>query len=88
MDARTIRQAIVDGLEAGGVGRINEKRIRDAFLAADVDLTLAELDMDSLARMELCIANELSTGISLVPEELGRHRTLGELAREIEGRCR
>lgn len=88
MDARTIRQAIVDGLEAGGVGLIGEKRTRDAFLAGGADLTQAELGMDSLARMELCIAIELSTGISLVPEELGRYRTLGELAREIEGRCR
>lgn len=87
-DAQSIRQAVVDGLEAGGVGRISEKRARDGFLSGAIDLTLAELEMDSLAKMELCIAIELCTGVSLAPEELDRYASLGELVRDVGERSR
>jgi hypothetical protein len=88
MDARVIRDAVVEGLEAGGVGPIHRVAIRGPFLAGDLDLTLAELEMDSLAKMELCIAIEVGTGVSLAPEELDRYGTLGALVAEVEGRLR
>ena len=88
MDARVIRQAIVDGLEAGGVGQIHRAATRDPFLAGASDLTLDELEMDSLARMELCIAIEVATGVSLAPEELDRYATLVALAEDVSKRCR
>lgn len=88
MDGRAIRQSMVDGLDAGGVAKLGDRRLRAAFLAGECDVTLAELDMDSLARMELCIAIELGTGVSLAPEELDAYATLGALARDVEARCR
>lgn len=88
LTARAIRAVLVEGLEAGGVGQVNRVGIRDRFLAGELDLKLAELDMDSLAKMELCIAIEVSTGVSLAPEELDRHDSLGALVAEIERRHR
>jgi acyl carrier protein len=88
MDARTIRQAMVDGLEAGAVHKIAVTRTRNAFLAGELDLRFADLGMDSLARMELCIAIEIGTGVSLAPEELDRYESLVALAEDIARRCR
>lgn len=88
MDARTIRQAMVDGLEAGAVVRITYRDTRSSFLAGAIDIALAELEMDSLARMELCIAIELGTGVSLAPEELDRYPTLEALVRDVLERAR
>jgi acyl carrier protein len=88
VQGRTIRQAIVDGLEAGGVGEIRRSGAREPFLAGESDVTLEELEMDSLARMELCIAIELATGVSLAPEELDRYATLVALAEDVAKRCR
>ncbi len=88
MDARSIRQAMVDGLEAGAVTRISRRDTRSSFLAGEIDIPLAELEMDSLARMELCIAIELGTGVSLAPEELDRYPTLEALVRDVQERAR
>lgn len=79
-----IRQVLVDALEIGSVALIYDPTVRAPFLAGDGDVTLDRLDMDSLARMELCIAVEVETGVSLTPEDLDAHATLGDLARHIE----
>jgi len=86
VEARAIRSALVDGLEAGGVWQVNQVDIRERFLAGVIDLTLAELELDSLAKMELCIAIEVATGVSLAPEELERYASLAALAAEVERR--
>ena len=86
--ARAIRAVLVAGLEAGGIWQVNRVDIRDRFLAGELDLKFPELDMDSLAKMELCIAIEVGTGVSLAPEELDRHDSLGALVAEIERRHR
>jgi hypothetical protein len=36
--------------------------------------------------MELCIAVEIGTGVSMAPEELGRYASLGELAAAVRER--
>ncbi|MEO8487548.1 MAG: acyl carrier protein [Betaproteobacteria bacterium] len=59
---------------------------RGAFIAGTVDSALAALEMDSLAKMELCIAIEVGSGVSLAPEELERFGSLGDLAAEIARR--
>jgi acyl carrier protein len=83
VDVRRIREAVVDGLEAGGVGRAGDGRFRAPFVDGALDATLAELELDSLARMEVCIAIEVATGLSLAPEELQRYRTLRELVDDV-----
>ena len=88
MDVRTIRAAILDGLEAGAVWQASRAAFRDAFVAGELPVPLAELEMDSLARMELCIAIEVGTGVSLAPEELDRYETLAAIVDDVAGRAR
>jgi hypothetical protein len=83
MDERAIRVILADGLEAGAVGALRESGPLAKFLAGEIDFDLAALGMDSLARMELCIAIEVGTGQSLAPEELVQFKTLGDLVRAI-----
>ena len=88
MDARTIREALIEGLEAGAVSKASQVRFRGPFLDGTLDATFAELELDSLARMELCIAIEVALGVSLAPEELERYPTLAALVTSIEERLR
>lgn len=83
MDEPKIRAILADGLEQGAVSAIHHARTRAAWLAGTEDLPFANLDMDSLARMELCIAIEVGTGIALTPFDLDRYPSIGELAREL-----
>lgn len=83
MDEPAIRAILADGLEQGAVSAIHDARTRAAWLAGTEDLAFASLEMDSLARMELCIAIEVGLGIALAPADLDRHRSIGELAREL-----
>ena len=87
MDARTIRTAILDGLAAGAVWQAKRAAFRDAFLAGEAAVPMAELEMDSLATMELCIAIEVGTGVSFAPEELERYASLGALADDVARRA-
>ena len=86
MNERDIRRILADGLEAGAEHRVNDVRIRESFLAGTRDLSFAELEMDSLAKMELCIAIEVGTGVSLAPEELGRFAAIGEIVTMLRKR--
>ena len=86
MDARAIRQVLIDGLEAGGVIEARSIRFREPFLDGSIDATFEELALDSLARMEVCIAIEVALGISLAPEELQRYTSLGDLANDLRER--
>lgn len=86
MEKSAIRLVILDGLEAGAVGVAKREPFRSRFLAGETAAPIAELEMDSLARMELCIAIEISTGVSLAPEELERYATLGALVDDLAGR--
>ncbi len=86
MNEREIRLILADGLEAGAVHQVSNVSIREAFLAGTRDLTFAELEMDSLAKMELCIAIEVGTGVSLAPEELGRFAAIGEIVAMLRER--
>jgi acyl carrier protein len=88
VDARTVRQALIEGLEAGGVSEASQIRFRAPFLDGTLDATFEELALDSLARMELCIAIEVALGVSLAPEELQRYRSLDALADDLIARLR
>ncbi|BBK39919.1 hypothetical protein STAQ_49970 [Allostella sp. ATCC 35155] len=83
MEIERVRQILVDALEIGSVAAIYEPAIRGPFLSGEDDLSFDRLDMDSLARMELCIAIEVETGVSLTPDDLDSFRSLGALARRV-----
>jgi len=63
------RQAIFEALKAASPHEFTDD-LRRAFLSDGLNLNLADLEMDSLARMEFCIAIELSTDITILPSQL------------------
>lgn len=74
-----IRTMLVEALEYASVYSMRHLNLTEGFLAGTKDVSFEELDMDSLAIMELCIAIELNAGISLVPEELESIGSLDKL---------
>lgn len=58
---------------ANVIGLSSEQK--HAFEKGTADIELEHLDMDSLAAMELCIAIEANTGISVTPDQLRSART-------------
>ena len=83
MDARTIRVAVVRGLKMGAVERMFSQEARDAIVEGRSNPTFAELGLDSLARMELCIAIELDTGVSIAPDSLDLYATVDDLVADL-----
>ena len=59
--------------------------LRTAFEAGTADIELDQLDMDSLATMELCIAIEANSGISITPDQLKATATGNALVRFMQG---
>jgi acyl carrier protein len=83
MESRLLREHLFEALETAGVSdRLGEAR-RSAFVEDAVSLKLSELDMDSLARMEFCIAIELSLGVTLLPAQLEELDTTDAIERFI-----
>lgn len=73
-----IRHVITDALGYASVPMFSGSAREQDFLSGMVDVQFADLDMDSLAVMELCIAIEASLGVSVLPEQL---RDIGSLER-------
>lgn len=81
-----LRMAVVRGLRMGAVERVFSQEARDAILEGRSNPTLAELGLDSLARMELCIAIEVDTGVSIAPDTLDHYATIDDLVADLARR--
>jgi acyl carrier protein len=82
-----IRTMIAEALDYASVFVFQDKGLGPKFIAGEADATLAELEMDSLATMELCIAIEANAGVSVLPAELEKIGTLGDLVKVIGERA-
>ncbi|MGH8713826.1 MAG: phosphopantetheine-binding protein [Casimicrobiaceae bacterium] len=82
MDIASIRMAVFEALTIASPGTFNDE-MRRSFLTGDADIALADLEMDSMAAMEFCIALELSIGISLLPSQLAELATTATVERRI-----
>lgn len=78
-----LRQFLLSALRDANVFGLDDPSIDRSFISAESDIAFGDLDMDSLARMEFCIALETGTGISITPEELQKFRSLGELLERL-----
>ena len=87
MNEDDVRRILVEALDAANVTSMRHRGLEAPFAAGETDVPLAALGIDSLAAMELCIAIEVHTGVTLVPEELARIATLRDLARTIQARA-
>jgi hypothetical protein len=80
-----IKRHVVAALEGASAAAGRNPRIAD-YVAGRIDVAMHELELDSLAGMEFCIAIELSTGVSIVPHELQELGTLTRVADSIRAR--
>jgi acyl carrier protein len=79
MTDHEIRNIIAQELEYACLTVMRDKKLTPIFLEGRHDISLGELEMDSLAEMELCIAIEINTGVSIVPNDLQSIGTLNRL---------
>jgi acyl carrier protein len=84
MTEQQIRALVVEALEYSNVLALRDKNLAGDFLAGTGEVPVEALDMDSLAEMEVCIAIEVSTGVSILPERLRKIGTLGRLVAQIQ----
>lgn len=83
MSEGEIREMLVEALQSASVFGLRDNGWTEEFLAGTRDVALDDLEMDSLGAMELCIAVEVNTGVSIVPDDLTGLGTLGGLVRAI-----
>ena len=83
MNESDVREIIADALEDASVTLFHDKGLRRSFLGGHQDVALAELDIDSLGVVELCIFIEEKTGVSITPSDVKAMSSLGELLSEI-----
>ena len=86
MDDQEIRLAIVSGLAQSRAILFRDAEITDQFLAAEADMRIEDMQMDSLSIMELCISIEVDTGASILPEEMVQIESLEQLVGAIKGK--
>lgn len=83
MTDQDIRQIIADALDYAAVFRFRRGGGDQGFMAGDSDITFEELELDSLSAMELCIAIELETGVSILPGDLPAIGSLAALVKSV-----
>ena len=83
-----LRQFLLSALRDANVFGLDDESINRSFISAESDIAFENLDMDSLARMEFCIALEAETGISITPQELQKFRSLGKLIERLKKKAR
>lgn len=72
-----LRAELAQMLRESGVFGLHDQGLEEDFVAGLTNPLLADLGIDSLAEMELCIAIEEEFNVSIVPAELGGLKTLG-----------
>lgn len=77
------RNLVVSALTSANVPGFSGSPEEAAFLAGDQNTRIMDLQMDSLAAMEFCIALELDAGLSVSPDELRLFGTLEKLVNVI-----
>ena len=74
-----IRKIVVEALTYANAVGIEDHPDREAFLTGQIDISLSDLEIDSLAAMEFCIYLELNCGIEITPDELEDIKSMNEL---------
>jgi acyl carrier protein len=78
-----VRNVISAALQYASVPDFAGSARQARFLAGD-DVRFDELEIDSLAAMELCIAIELELGVSITPADLPEIGSLVALVRRVQ----
>ncbi len=83
MTEHEIRTIIAETLEYANVIISCDNDLILMFLNERNDIPFDQLDMDSLAMMELCIAIETNIGVSIVPDDLQKIGSLNQLVKAV-----
>lgn len=87
MNKNAIRELLVPILQDAGIFYLRDTVAESDFVAGVWDIELTELEIDSLSAMELCIGLEVEWGLTVLPEDLNRLNTLGQLVDRVEKYC-
>lgn len=87
MNKMAIRKLLIPVLQDAGIFYLRDNIVENDFAAGVWDIHLTELDMDSLSTMELCIGLEVEWGLTVLPEDLSKVGTLGQLADIVVEHC-
>lgn len=77
------RKAVIQALDPGTRERLDTELIA-AFERGDTDIRLRDINMDSLARMELLIALEVHHDLIITPQEFNERGSLGKIAARLQ----
>ena len=77
-----VRSLLSDALEYASVPGFAGGDTQRAFLSGQ-DVRFSELDLDSLAAMELCIAIETNLDVTILPNDLPEMGSLNALVRRV-----
>ena len=78
-----IRRVVVQALRYAAVPDFEGSKKEADFLATGSDIQMSELQVDSLASMELCIAIETDFGVTILPQQLAEISSLNGLVEAI-----
>jgi acyl carrier protein len=67
-------------------GALNQEHIAQKLDKQDADIDFSELDLDSLAAMEVCMEIEDKTGIEIDLGDLAQHPSVNALAAFLAGK--
>jgi len=84
MTSADSKKFVLNALERANILGIRKHPKRADFLDGKSDIDFSELEMDSLARMELCIYIEVAKGIEIAPDQFDEIRSLARLAEILE----
>ena len=79
-----IRTTMLEALEDADALDHLDTGLLEGFVQQQNDISLKQLDLDSLARMELLIVIETDYNLVVSPEELASFETLGQIAQHVQ----
>lgn len=82
----SLRAELLAALDDANVLGIGEAETRQAFITGKSDIRFDDLEIDSLALMQLCIAIEVRTSVVIEPNELATMLSLAELEKYLQDR--
>jgi len=84
MNEQSIREMVSKALEYASVPGFAGSAVQRAFVEGQQDVAFSDLQIDSLAAMELCIAIEANVDVTILPVDLPGIGSLEALVRRIE----
>ena len=80
VNSAALRKMVVEALTHANAVGISDHPDRESFLEGQKDISLDDLEIDSLAAMEFCIYLELNHGVEITPDELHEVTSVDDIA--------